>query len=93
MLFDYEELEEKLVAACNEVHRVYVEKFVADDIYFAGRGQKLDSFMLGLQREFETATLVFLKKHNIHNDAEAKKRAFTITKLYAKRCVDDFSKV
>jgi len=93
MTFDYNELEEKLVEACNEVHHDYMEKFNRETAHLSAGGAKLEAFMHGLQIEFESATINFLKKHNIHKDIEAKKRALIITKLYAKRCMDDFSKV
>jgi hypothetical protein len=93
MTFDYEILERDLVEACNAVHQAFLKKFSQGDSYTSVGGAKLEAFINGLKAEFEKAAIDFLKKHELDGDTEARKRALTITKLYAKKCVDDFSKV
>lgn len=93
MTFDYEKLEKDLEEACEAVHKEYMKKFNGDDDYVSVGGAKLEAFIRGLQNEFESAAFSFLEQHNLDNDAEAKKRALAITKLYAKKCVEDFSRV
>ena len=93
MTFDYVKLEKDLEEACESVHKDFIEKFSNDESYVSVGGSKLEAFITDLQAEFENAAFSFLKKHNLDKDAEAKKRALTITKLYAKRCVEDFSRV
>jgi hypothetical protein len=92
MGFDYKELEEQLSGACNEVHKDFLERFNSE-VYISAGGARLEVFINDLQKEFETTANVFLKKHNLEKDPEAKKRVLTITKLYAKRCMEDFSKI
>ncbi|MFL9843637.1 hypothetical protein [Flavobacterium rhizosphaerae] len=92
MSFNYKELEEKLGIACDEVHQEFYRKFNSD-IYISAGGSKLEVFINDLQKEFENVATTFLKKYNLEKDNEAKKRALTITKAYAKKCVEDFSKL
>lgn len=93
MTFDYEKLERDLEGACEVVHQDFLKKFSQSDSYTSVGGAKLEAFINGLQAEFEKTAINFLKKHGLDDDAEARKRALAITKLYAKKCVDDFSKV
>ncbi|MCW4470862.1 hypothetical protein OGH69_17980 [Flavobacterium sp. MFBS3-15] len=92
MGFDYKELEEQLAIVCDEVHKDFLKRFNSE-IYISAGGAKLEVFINDLQREFETTANAFLKKHNLEKDTEARKRVLTITKLYAKKCVEDFSKI
>jgi len=92
MDFNYKELEKKLETACVQLHKDFYKKFNSD-IYLSAGGSKLESFITNLQKEFENTAVNFLKGHNLEKDAEAKKRVFSITKLYAKKCIEDFSKV
>lgn len=93
MTFDYEKLEKDLVEACEAVHKDFLQRFSSNEDYVSIGGAKLEAFINGLQSEFENAAISFLEKHNIEKDAEAKKRALAITKMYAKKCIEDFSKV
>jgi hypothetical protein len=93
MTFDYEKLERDLEEACEAVHQDFLKKFNSDDSYTSIGGAKLEAFINDLKAEFEGATFKFLEENNLTNDPEAKKRALTIAKLYAKKCMDDFSKV
>lgn len=93
MTFDYEKLERDLEEACEVVHQDFLKKFSHSNSYTSVGGAKLEAFINGLKAEFEKAAMNFLKKMNLDDDAEARKRALTITKLYAKKCVDDYSKV
>ncbi|WP_294823192.1 hypothetical protein [uncultured Flavobacterium sp.] len=92
MGFDYKELEGQLAIACNEVHQDFLQRFNTD-IYISAGGARLELFINDLQKEFESTASAFLKKHNLEKDSEAKKRVLTITKLYAKKCMEDFSKI
>ncbi|MEL1242624.1 hypothetical protein AAEO56_00005 [Flavobacterium sp. DGU11] len=92
MSFDYKELEEQLTISCNEVHQDFLNRFNSD-IYISAGGARLESFINDLQKEFEGTAMAFLKKYNLEKDSEAKKRILTITKLYAKKCIEDFSKI
>jgi actin-related protein len=92
MSFNYEKLEEELGSSCEEVHKNFQKKF-SNDVYISAGGSKLEAFIDELQREFETTAANFILKHNITRNSEAKKRVLNITKLYAKRCIDDFSKM
>jgi hypothetical protein len=92
MTFNYQELEEKLTEACDAVHKDFRGRF-NNEVYISAGGSKLETFISDLQNEFEATTAAFIKKYNLEKDTEAKKRAFAITKLYAKKCIEDFSKV
>lgn len=92
MVFDYEELEKELETACEEVHKDFVSKF-NNDVYISVGGAKLEAFINELQKQFENTALDFINKHGLQKNLRAKKRALAITKLYAKKCIDDFSKV
>jgi hypothetical protein len=92
MTFDYEKLERELEIACDEVHKDFVKRF-NDGVYISVGGAKLEAFFNEMQKEFETAALEFLTRRSLQKNAQARKRALAITKLYAKKCVDDFSKV
>ncbi|MGQ2985223.1 hypothetical protein [Flavobacterium sp.] len=92
MGFDYKELEERLATACNDVHKEFLQRFNSE-IYFSAGGARLETFINDLQKEFERTASAFLKKHDLEKDSEAKKRVLTITKLYAKKCTEDFSKI
>jgi hypothetical protein len=92
MNFDYKELEENLAKACDDVHKDFLKKFNSD-VYISAGGSKLEAFINDLQAEFENTAIAFIKKYNLEKDTEAKKKALTITKLYAKKCIEDFSKV
>jgi len=92
MSFQYKEFEQQLEESCNQIHIDFYRKFNADTYLSAG-GAKLESFINDLQKEFETTAVNFLAKYNLEKDSDAKKRVFTITKLYAKKCIEDFSKV
>jgi lipopolysaccharide biosynthesis protein len=92
MTFDYKELEEQLAIACNEVHQDFLKRFNSD-VYISAGGARLEIFINDLQKEFESTAAAFLKKYDLEKDTEAKKKVLTITKLYAKKCIDDFSKI
>lgn len=92
MTFDYEKLEEDLKFACEEINQEFLKRF-NNNVYLSVGGAKLETFISDLQKEFEDAAENFIIKNNLENDAEAKKRVLTITKLYAKNCVEQFSKV
>ena len=93
MTFDYEKLERDLNDACEAVHQDFQKKFNEDDSYTSMGGAKLEVFINDLKAEFEGATFKFLEKNDLTGDPEARKRALTIAKLYAKKCIEDFSKV
>lgn len=92
MTFDYEQLEKDLTIACDAVHKDFLHKF-KDSVYISAGGSKLEAFMNELRREFEEIAIEFLRKAGRENDTHAKKRALSITKLYAKKCIEDFSKI
>jgi hypothetical protein len=93
MTFYYEKLESDLEEACQNVHNDFLKKFGKTKSYVSVGGAKLEAFIDGIQREFESAAIEFLTRHNLMADSEAKRRALNITKLYAKRCVEDYSRV
>lgn len=92
MTFDYEQLEKDLTIACDAVHKDFLVKF-KNSIYVSAGGAKLEVFINELQKEFESVAVDFLKRTGNEGDTRAKKRALTITKLYAKKCIEDFSKI
>ena len=92
MDFDYHELERQLEKACADVNIKFHKKFNSN-MYLSAGGAKLESFINDMQGEFEAVAANFIKNYALEKDAEAKKRIFTITKLYAKKCIEDFSKI
>jgi len=92
MSFKYRELEKQLENSCNQLHKDFFQKF-STERYLSVGGSKLEIFINELQREFENTGITFLANNKLEKDAQAKKRVFTITKLYAKKCIEDFSKV
>lgn len=91
-MFDYEKLEKELEEACELVNQKFVQRF-NDGAYISVRGAKLDAFIDELQKEFEQAAETFIYERNLQDNPEAKKRVLTITKLYAKNCIEQFSKI
>jgi hypothetical protein len=91
-MFDYEKLEKELEEACEEVNQKFVQRF-SNEAYLSVGGAKLDAFIDELQKEFEQTAEAFIYKRDLQNNPEAKKRVLTITKLYAKNCIDQFSKI
>jgi len=92
MSFDYNELERQLENACVDVNRLFKKKY-NNNFYLSAGGAKLEAFINDLQQEFEAVAVNFIKTHSLEKDAEAKKHIFTITKLHAKKCIEDFSRV
>jgi uncharacterized protein YbcI len=92
MSFNYKELEDQLEEACSQLHKDFYRKY-HNDIYLSAGGSKLEAFINDLQKEFENIAVTFVANHKLEKDSEAKKRIFSITKLYAKRCIEDFSKI
>ena len=92
MSFKYKELEKQLENSCNQLHKDFFQKF-STERYLSVGGSKLEIFINELQKEFENTGITFLANNKLEKDAQAKKRVFTITKLYAKKCREDFSKV
>ncbi len=88
----FSELKDLLEAACREVHKDFLIKF-NNDTYISAGGAKLEAFITELQKEYENVASAFLKKHGIEKDADARKKALAITKAFAKRCIEDFSKI
>lgn len=93
MTFDYNELEIRLVEVCKDVHETFLRKFNANTAYLSAGAMRLEAFLQQLQQEFDAAAVKFLKLHNLQNDPQSKRHALTITKLYAKKCMEDFSRV
>jgi len=92
MSFNYKELEDQLQESCNQLHKDFYKKF-NNDIYLSAGGSKLETFINDLQKEFENVAVTFVANHKLEKDTEAKKRIFTITKFYAKKCIEDFSRI
>jgi hypothetical protein len=92
MEFNYKQLEKKLETVCVQLHKDFYKKF-NNEFYLSAGGSKLESFISNLQKEFENTAVTFLATHKLEKDAESKRRVFNITKLYAKKCIEDFSKV
>lgn len=92
MEFNYKQLEKNLEAVCVQLHKDFYQKFNSQ-FYLSAGGSKLESFINDLQKEFENSAVNFVATHNLEKDAEAKRRVFNITKLYAKKCIEDFSKI
>ena len=92
MEFNYKQLEGQLEKVCSDVQKDFHKKF-SSEIYISAGGSKLEAFINDLQKEFEDTAVAFLSKHRLEKDTEAKRRVFNITKLYAKRCIEDFSKI
>lgn len=93
MGFNYRELEMKLEEACAFIHNDFLDKFKNDRSYVSPGGAKLEAFITDLQKEFENATMTFLKEKGLDSDAKSKSKALAITKLCAKKCLDGFNKV
>lgn len=92
MSFDYNDLERQLEKACVDVNKVFHKKY-NNNMYLSAGGAKLEAFINDLQQEFESTATNFIKNNSLEKDTEAKKRIFAITKLYAKKCIEDFSRV
>ena len=88
----FSELKTLLEAACREVHKDFLIKF-NNDTYISAGGAKLEAFITELQKEYENVATAFLKKHGVEKDADARNKTLAITKAFAKRCIEDFSKI
>lgn len=91
MNFDYNELERQLEKVCADINTKFQKNF-NNNMYLSAGGAKLEAFINDLQGAFETVASKFIKDNSLEKDTEAKKRIFNITKLYAKKCIEDFSK-
>lgn len=92
MAFDYNELEYELTQVCDAVHKDFLNRF-NKEMYVSVVGSKLEAFINDLQTEFEITAMTFIKEHRLEKDADSKKMVFNVTKIYAKKCVEDFNKV
>lgn len=92
MSFNYRELENLLEESCKQLHKDFYKKF-NKDVYLSAGGSKLETFINDLQIEFENVAVTFVSNHKLEKNAEAKKRIFAITKFYAKKCIEDFSRI
>lgn len=92
MTFDYDELEYALMQACDAVHKDFLGRF-NNEVYVSVVGSKLEAFVNDLQTEFENTAMTFIKEYKLEKDTESKKMVFNVTKIYAKKCVEDFNKV
>ena len=88
---DYDKLEKELRKDCEELSKGFVEQY--NQNYISAGGAKLDAFIYEMQQEFNDTAVKFLQQRDLMNDKEAKKRTLSITKQYAKKCVEHFSKV
>lgn len=86
------ELKEQLEAACREVHKDFLNKF-NNDTYISAGGAKLEAFITELQKEYENVASGFLKKHGLEKDVDDRKKVLAITKAFAKKCIEEFSKI
>ena len=92
MTFDYDELEYELTQACDAVHKDFLGRF-NNEMYVSVVGSKLEAFVNDLQTEFENTAMTFIKEYKLEKETESKKMVFNVTKIYAKKCVEDFNKV
>ncbi|RDI07076.1 hypothetical protein [Flavobacterium sp. AG291] len=88
----FSELKDLLEAACRDVHKDFLTRF-NNDTYISAGGAKLEAFITELQKEYESIAVSFLQKHGFEKDADAKKKVLAIIKAYAKRCIEEFSKI
>lgn len=88
---DYDKLEKELRKDCEVLTNSFVKQY--NENYISAGGAKLDAFIYEMQQEFNDTAIKFLQQRDLTNNKEAKKRTLNITKHYAKKCVEHFSKV
>ena len=93
MGFNYGEFEEELDRACTYAGNKYLADFSTDSTYISAGGGKLEAFIDGLQKELDKTTTFYLQKYNAEGDAEARRRALTVAKQCAKKCIEEFSQI
>ncbi|WP_159799370.1 hypothetical protein [Flavobacterium sp. MK4S-17] len=92
MSFDYKKLEKELESACSILQKEFQTKFDSNR-HISVRGAQLEAFIEELQKKFENTADAFLQHHALEKDIEARKKVLTIVKLYAKKCIEEYSKV
>lgn len=90
-MVDYDKLGKELSKDCEDLCASFVKQY--NENYISAGGAKLDAFIHEMQKEFNDTAIKFLQQRDLINDKEAKKRTLNITKHYAKKCVEHFSKV
>lgn len=88
----YHELEKHLENACSRVQTEVLNDY-SNNSYISAGGAKLEAFISRLQEEFETVAAAFLKKHKLEKKADARRRVLAITKVRAKKCIENFGKI
>lgn len=91
MGLDYENLGQRFDCACQEV--INKLSTVYQDDYRGAGLEKLSAFLELIQQEFDAAENNFIRDNEIGSDTRALQEIKSIAKLYAKKCLTDYSKV
>jgi hypothetical protein len=91
MELDYENLGKRFDCACQDV--ISKLSSVYKDDYRGAGAEKLSAFLDLIQQEFDAAESNFIRDNEIGSDARALQDVKSIAKLYAKKCLTDYSKV
>ena len=91
MALNYEELESRFDCACNDAVSDLSQQYKTD--YENGGPGKLSAFLELIQMRFDQVESIFIRDNELHVDVEGLRRIKAIAKHYAKKCLDDYSKI
>ncbi|MFP9115546.1 hypothetical protein ACLI1A_16525 [Flavobacterium sp. RHBU_3] len=92
MSFNIEMLKGELEKACAETKRSFYKKF-SRSLYVSNRGAKLESFISELQNQFQCTSQKFIKDNSLEKNTSAKRIVAALAREYAKKAVEDFSRI
>lgn len=88
---DYEDLENKFNCACDDAVKQLSIQYDSD--YKAQGVGKLNSFLEIIQWHFDNVEKGFVEQNVLMEDNEALRRIKIIARAFAKKCIDDYSKL
>lgn len=91
MAINYEDLENRFSCACDDAIKHLSFRYDSD--YKTKGPEKLNSFLGVIQWYFDNVEKGFIEQHVLMEDEEALRRIKIIARMFAKRCVDDYSKL
>ncbi|RWW92230.1 hypothetical protein [Flavobacterium cerinum] len=91
MAINYEDLEDRFNCACDDAVKELSIRYDSD--YRSQGPGKLNSFLEVIQWHFDNVETGFIEQNVLVRDDEAFRRIKTIARTFAKRCIDDYSKL
>ncbi|MCO6146548.1 hypothetical protein [Flavobacterium sp. NRK1] len=91
MALNYEDLEKRFDCACNDAVSDLSVQY--KNTYQTGGPGRLSAFLELIKLQFEQVESAFIRDNELSVDIEALRRIKLIAKSYAKKCLDEYSKI